>query len=130
MNEDLVTYEQAAKLKELGFELECPYHFTHSYVRNKTLFFGPKELSNWNKDTFDDAERISAPTLAQAQKWFREKGIIIIVGFSRYSDSEQSYYYDLKRIYNDRVTVGDTADTYEQALSAGIDKALELLKEK
>lgn len=122
MNEDFVTYEQAKALKELGFDWECDYWY---YNLTKYIHFVGKS------DCFDFENMTPAPTLAQAQKWLYEKyrlwievtikakndfTLIIVNNFGSIKFINDKEYTDLK--------------TPEQALSAGIDQALELLKQQ
>ena len=119
--EDFVTYEQAVKLKELGFDWECNHLYSH---RSSIDFNDSCYYHDFN--TTDSSNDYSAPTLAQAQKWLREvKETEVIV--HKINDSIYNY-----TIYGQLVnlTTKTIFDTYEQALSAGIDKALELLKEE
>lgn len=120
--EDYVTYEQGQRLKDLGFDWKC----RQGWVLNcmKTWAYQPypyfESVSN-----NEEYETISAPTLAQAQKWLRVvKGIDVIV--LRNADD-----YDYKVYSKDMVSVTEELfENYEMALLAGIDEALELLKEK
>lgn len=138
MNEDFVTYEQAVKLKELGFDWKC-YQF---YNADKKLWsytsigYGD-DCRDWNDNDYaiiGNAE-CSAPTLAQAQKWLREKHYLSIEVYSSL-DIDYNHEYDgfIKNL-NDASEdeIEDSAiscKTYEEALSKGIDKALELLKQQ
>ena len=131
--EDYVTYEQAELLKELGFDWDC----LHGYYR----FFDNKEprlnTCGYAKNSIGgDFFYCAAPTLSQVQKWFREvKGIIIypeprfykgkkpLLGYNYHLFDKDSGYYS-------HIESETVYDTYEQACSAGIDKAIELLKEE
>ena len=124
--EDFVTYDQAKTLKELGFDWEC----THGYY-----MFNDKEpwlnTCGYAKNTIGgDFFYYSAPTLAQAQKWLREvKGIALNI------DAHDGGFYQWEEIYlpNAQEYEGyvhyDVTQypTYEEALSEGIDRVLELL---
>lgn len=118
--EDYVTYEQAVKLKELGFDWDVHY----LYTPNKEFEHIDPELFDYGWDiNYDYVEclkgSISAPTLAQAQKWLREvKQIDLFV-----TKELSKYYWYIGKEFQ----IGN-CDTYEQSLSLGIDKALELLK--
>ena len=139
MNEDFVTYKQAVKLKEFGFDWECViYSVTEPFSISTELSFIVGELVN---SLIADTHRnntIPRPTLAQAAKWLREvKGIIIICtpkireyDFNDYIRQylPEQWQYELWRgdeEYWDYM--GKTYPTYESALSAGIDEALSLL---
>lgn len=101
MKEDFVTYDQAVKLKELGFNCECNHMVSSPYNSNRVCF---------------------APTLSQAQKWLREvKGKEVLV----YKDLCNPKYYNLQYIENGTVSADDVqCDTYEEALSYGINELL------
>lgn len=141
--EDFVTFEQAQRLKELGFDWGC----THGYDTKTGAFFASQEypISGQTPMTIDDILYdyntnytppqyvcISAPTLAQAAKWLREhKGIFIGIW-----NNACGYGWDICDTHGTGIAKfddnGDDLDsgmftTYELALSAGIDKALEIL---
>ena len=126
--EDFVTFDQAVKLKELGFNEGCN-HFYPSEQPN-----APFTMPNYH--TNDEIyNAFSAPTLAQTQKWLREKEIEVGVFAEFDGELRTDKWVWLMRKFNTHLydTVfpeGISYDTYEQALSAGIDNALENLKEK
>lgn len=143
MNEDFVTYEQAVKLKELGFD----WGVTHYYIDddsfvNKRLYpngdyvemlakGGVVMIDDFVKNCNNIDGRISAPTLPQVQKWLREvkdihiQSKICFIKFDWYAQIIKGLSY-----YPKIICATTHFDTYEKALSAGIDKALELLKEQ
>ena len=98
MKEEYVTYEQAVKLKELGFDWEC---------------------NHFNPDC-------SAIRLDQAQRWLREKHNLSVEPIC---NMVRQWNVNVCEIDNFGTAVYSkmNLDTYELALSAGIDKALELL---
>ena len=112
--EDFVTYEQADQLGDIGFDWECDY-----------LYDEDKELIKYDcfQNFYDEqlySNCIPAPTLAQAQKWLREiKQIYLFVTM------ENSYYY---WYIGKEFQIGNSK-SYEEALSAGIDKAIEILNQ-
>ena len=120
-NEDIVTYDQAVKLKELGFDWDCNY-FYHLYDELATLSTLPK-YENFNK--FD--KNWSAPTLAQVQKWLFEKcDVWIEISLLNFPNN---FGYEIKCDYH-------TKDRYccqgyyspTHALSAGIDDAIDCIR--
>ena len=138
--EDYCTFEQSVALKELGFDWETETFWNdegspeeHQWVIAYTLLH--HFVSN------DEDCTVLRPTLAQAAKWLREvKGIYVDVFLNA-----SGYGWELnktKPIYETNGTrlqqydfKGEHEDsgmwlTYEQALSAGIDQALELLTDK
>lgn len=134
-NEDYASYELAKKLKACGFDEPCRC----CYVVNKDTesdieFTEYTSRSEWNSAKVGGLKypykHISAPTLAHAQKWLREKkGIAINV----IAHDGGAYDYDIVFLPNavdcdypiDRATF---SRTYEEALSEGIAAALELIE--
>lgn len=118
--EDFVTFGQAFRLKELGFDWECN-HWYHYLEPDKII-----ECQTYcNHNSFE--RPYSAPTLYQTQKWLREKGLIINIHY------DPVYYYG--DIYNEGKSdfeyfITENFETYESVLSVMIDKALEILKEE
>lgn len=124
MELQLVTFEQAKALKELGF----PQGY---------------DFSNWNNSYYDEDGieyadcslygdydfMTSAPTLELASKWVRENtGIFINVGLC--VDFQYQVYLQttLDKDHN-IISSASQHSSYEEALSAGIDKTIEILKE-
>lgn len=142
MMEEYVTFEQAKALKELGFN----YGVLHGYSKSGRLF----ENSIFEEDRCYDVDvfvlttnhnyykdGISAPTQAQAQRWLREVkyiNLLVDIAYTEAFDDDALYYWrtcdhmgwKLESSKDDDVYF----DTYEQALSAGIDRVLDNLKEK
>lgn len=132
--EDFVTYKQATELKELGFDWEYGKGFQY-----KTYYNSLKRLGQFDEEI--TTTEIPAPTLSQAQKWLREKHNIIIVidtYFKNYLDDDYSkaeFQYVIIDMNHNAVRKqskydDEIFDNYEQALSSGIDKALELIRIK
>lgn len=121
--EDFVTYEQAVKLKECGFDCLCICYYNRSISRSRIIISG-RELSAASCD----CDEILCPSLSQAAKWLREvKGIDIDVRTDCIGGRKYNYVlYDGDRQFYAR----DNYTTYEPAFSAGIDAALELIKAK
>ena len=139
--EDFVTYEQAVKLKKLGFEWEVKHFYVLNNANEPKLCRLPDTLGGQdNHNNYHGS--FSAPTLAQAQKWLRKvKDIIIGIDFDNWHDKYVCHLYkrmgysgkNFRDTYGSRLVTNEFHEdfnTYEQALSAGIDKALELLKEE
>lgn len=115
---DYVSYPIALALKKAGFDWPCI-----SFYRNldKELWEGGE--MNWNNGV-----DCSAPTLAVAQKWLREKDIAVSVQ-AREIQGELWYSADIitTKGINELVDGGFDYMDYEAALSAGIASALELI---
>ena len=118
--EDFITYDQAVKLKELGFDWKC-YTFYHWDNWCGLSDSGICENHNMFEKCF------SAPTLSQAQKWLREvKDIIVLATCNLDYEKGHEWYWFVDK----DVDIEDPEhfyETYEQALSTAIDKALDLL---
>lgn len=139
-HEDYVNFEQAKALKELGFKEKCFTFYTclGNLEINHLTFSGQHiKLENYNDDSINEKYKnvsFSAPSLSRVQKWLREKEIEV----GAFGDFDGEFQTDkwvwLMRKFNthlyDTVFPEDISyDTYEEALSAGIDAALELLKQ-
>lgn len=137
-HEDYVSFEQAKALKELGFDWEVFFQFNY-----KTKEIEPNEGNSYSEggpfDTYDvliDVTKcgsIPAPTLSQAQKWLREvKGIALnIIAHDGGGYHWESIFLPEGPEYEDFIGPDNRLfPTYEQALSAGINEALEFLNEE
>ena len=123
---DYVTYEQAVKLKEFGFKYPC----NHYYSSDSGLLHEETENDQTNYIHCNSKYLISAPTLSQAQKWLREvkKMIVLVTCNLDYEDGHEWYWFvDMDELPAEPET---KCDTYEEALSAGIDVALNWLKKQ
>jgi hypothetical protein len=117
----LVTYEQAKRLKGLGFDWEL----TKAYNFDKRLFSTAKPY-NHNSGT-DEYRDYSAPTVALALKWTRdEKGITC--GIERYASYKHTrgWWIDNRNIEH----YADVFAVYEAAESALLDKLLDILEKE
>ena len=125
--EDFVTYKQALALKKHGFDLEV----NHVYDKNGELREeGMNEnvdcdytaYFNYNKSGYIEVSA-SAPTLAQAQKWFRQKGYSIETMLC----VDKTYRCDIFNIEDFQHVSFKVMPSYEEALSAGITECIKLL---
>ena len=70
MNEQklqLVTFEQAKRLKQLGYDWECYSRYWYDGELREEI-----HKSNWNDEEKNDHSYISAPAVALALKWIRD----------------------------------------------------------
>lgn len=134
--EDYVTFEQAKALKELGFDWEVYQYYLTNAIGDLILWFPEEGSSDFNH--FDDGW-FSAPTLYQAAKWLREKhNIIILVDtyFKNYMEGDYNkaefeyviVYMNFNAARKGSSKDGKLFESYEKALSAGIEYALESIK--
>ena len=119
---DYVNFNQASKLEKLGFDWNC-----------NTAYFEEDQAFSVHPASFDFNHvkgygQISAPTLALAQKWLRENketDLMIVMGFDR---SPSYYWYILsKDNFLEGLESTETFDSYEEALSDGLDTVLNYL---
>lgn len=137
-NEDYVSYELALKLKACGFDEPCDYGYSVKMRLEPEVSFGePKMVHSKDQKNYNDNRKgiekglsfCSAPTLWQAQKWLREKGIAVSVQANEIQ-GELWYSADIitTKGINELVDGGFDYMEYEAALSAGIASALELIR--
>lgn len=128
-NEDYCSYELSKALKACGFDEPCLTFYDTNKELGRALdtdnfnHLGETYQGEWFTDT------ISAPTLWQAQKWLREKHKWHIVIEPRIWE-QQVYDYKLWGFMRGYENTNRGFDylSYEQALSAGIAAALELIE--
>lgn len=137
MNEDFVTFEQAVKLKELGFNWDVSYFYTQGELRsNNDTFCSDDGIVIYIDDLMSDMNNYmihvySAPTLAQAQKWLREvKGCKILITAGDIDKEHYGWDIKYKDIWLGDVEHGNFMESYEEALSDAIDEALDIIQEK
>ena len=120
MKEEYVTYFQAVKLKELGFKDKCnAYYWTEDKAFECT-----NSIVHKNSDTCQTV--VMAPFLWQAQKWLREKHSLSVDPICNMVRQWNVNVCEIDK-FGTAVYSKMNLDTYELALSAGIDAALELL---
>lgn len=126
MKEEFITFEQAKALKECKFDWECNHYYFHSadgsIYRNMQLTGEYRNYNNLSK------AYSSAPTQAMAQKWLRDVHDLHICVDA--TIGEEEWQFILRRIHDSIESSGYGFDSYESALSAGIDVALVLMKRK
>jgi hypothetical protein len=128
----LVTYEQAKRLHDLGFDGKTNYYFRpyNSIPRYSTSCYNFNEC---NDDINVGSYQCSAPTVALALKWIRdEKDIKNEVRFYYRNADYQDYYYQGYLDNHNHKCLDCTLhfDTYEAAESALLDKLLTILEEE
>ena len=118
--EDYVSYPLALALKKAGFDKPCRAFYEHTYGQ---MWVADGE-EDWNSGV-----DYSAPTLWQARKWLREKGVAVSVQASEIQ-GELWYSADIitTKGISELVDGGFDYVSYKSALSAGIAAALELIE--
>ena len=152
MKEHYVSMDQAKRLHELGFDGVDKYYVTESfcYGGNPDDYYQEGQLVDeyivyfTNENNEDDYRGVPAPRLDQAAAWMRDcKKIFVGVNCENFpdaylSDMEPCYFPRIinlpgcsvkSKYWNDNLYTDEPNwfTTYEEALSAGIGKALELL---
>lgn len=119
----IVTIEQAEKLKELGFDLPADRYYEKDDGR---IVFVPYNTENINSH-IDFPVYISAPTVAFAIKWLRdEKDCNVIVNAAIMGNGKKMY--DIDYFYgNIKDAHAGIYNTYEEAESAGLTDILDYL---
>lgn len=111
----IVSFEQAKRLKELGF------HMTRStawYMDTTLAGHNPKELQESVQVHIMSKDIITAPTVALALKWLRDKKDVYVGVLPELEDVE---------VYINGKLMQKTFNSYEEAESAALDAALKLL---
>ena len=108
MKKEIIPYEQALALKELGFDEPC--FATHGYL---DLYIGSNE------------GHIKAPLYQQAFRWFREK--YNLFGHIEVEHNNSFYWY----IKNpEQFISSQKSDAYEEAELECLKKLIEIIKQK
>ena len=125
---DYCSYELSKALKAAGFDEPCDSYYDKACAADDEHWHTKREeLYNWNGLASEC--QISAPTLWHAQKWLREKHHISVrVSYIAY---HKAWFADWLNLDSGEFDDMDaTFATYEEALSEGIETALELINHK
>ena len=124
-HEYYVSLEVAKLLKEAGFDWNCYELYECEYEQDGRIH--AVTSANWNSSL----KYYSAPTLEVAQRWLREvKDVDIMVRIDYHYGEHYSKAYCSTFYIVDDLHTTEHFKTYEEALEAGIKKALELILEK
>ena len=111
----LVNFEQAKRLKKLGFDW-CDEHY-YAVTYNRGVVLRTRNLLMTDTEIIERARGYTAPTVALALKWFRDvKGIYVDGGFYVTNKNWRFYYGEIKDTLTEKRT--DEFDNYEAAESA------------
>lgn len=116
MNNEFVTYDQALKLKELGFDMKSFGYYTE----------GDKDWIHVDagvRNSACEVGLICAPLKQQAFKWFRETHNIKVISIGGDFDKKFSYLIQLK---NNTQIFGEKYESYEEAEDSCINKLFEI----
>lgn len=132
MEEQLVSFETAKLAKEKGFYLQQDNFYTREGEAKEWF-----DLQNYNQ--LED--NIWMPTQSLLQKWLREvHKINILIKIGEFDDKFE-YFIELKMLHKDLINSNIYPNDliikrpeewfkYEEALELGLQKALELIKNK
>jgi len=115
----LVTYEQAKRLKEFGFNWSTFRAFTQEFGQDKTEPYG----AICTYMTWDDDYYTRQPDVALALKWFRDvKGMIYHINPCFDNEIGEFTGYDIHIEYPGMRSNEDIFSAYEAAESALLDE--------
>ena len=134
IKESYVSFDTARMLKEGGFDVPC----SGVYVTDRTGYYEFREYDN--KQTADDLclntedgfqYEYLAPTQALAARWLREVYNYAVCVW--YSAEHEKWFYAHGNLdnmmFDEEYSISDFIyDSYEQALEAGLQKAIKLIK--
>ena len=128
MTTPLTTFEQAVKLKEVGFDWEVINFFTKykDEPEHPHVLMVPGNR-NYNCFSISDRQCISCPTVDEAVRWLRDvKGLHISTRQIRI----QYWRYEIQFLKEGGSVIEEIEylKTYDQALSAGITEAFKHVK--
>ena len=135
---DYVSYPLALALKKAGFDEPCNYGYSVKLRLESEVSFGePKMVHSKDPKNYNDNRKgiekglqfCSAVPLWQAQKWLREKKNLSV---EPYANIVAGFNYGIADLSSFAEEKGGSVgfNSYEQALSAGIEAALELIEKK
>ena len=130
-HESYVSLETAKLLKQAGFTWECSEYYKNN---NDSLVWG--YCYDWNSQQTPGVEYASAPTLEVAQRWLREvkECAVIVMTHNVQAACVSAYVYCIYPTgavrpceHINGFAEDQCFDTYEEALEAGIQRALTML---
>lgn len=131
---DYCNYELSKALKACGFDEPCDSYYDKACASDDEYWHTKRgEAYNWNG--LDSDCQISAPTLAHAQKWLREKWELFIEVSPNFGMRARATFgmtsHDFTLFDSRGHIINDmdrsTYPSYEAALSAGIKSCVENL---
>ena len=130
---DFCSYKLSKALKACGFDEPCYFYYTRKDSPDDHVWLTTSEEApiDYNRSVYAGC---SMPTLAQAQKWLREKKMIDVLVYN----CACGYTWEVSKAMNGTGLIefdekGDDESSgcwtsYESALSAGISASLKLIK--
>lgn len=140
MQDELITFETAKLAKEKGFEEYVEYYFLNEgekHTQSGSTNFNYKGTLNPIRIWEGNNTYYSRPTQSLLQRWLREKCGKHVQIIAEYYDNGINWNWqvlwsnkDFVNPYDGTGLYGDNGEytTYEQALEAGLQEALKLIK--
>lgn len=127
MKEELITFETAKLAKEVGFDWRVRGAFGDELDLREVC--APIDYNT--EAVFVDRGYVSAPTQSLLQRWLRDEKNICIEIEVYMCGSGFEYMFKVHDFNSFKEIDGDDLEeSYEQALEAGLFKAMTILKEK
>lgn len=124
---DFCSYELSKRLKDCGFDDPCYFYYTRKDSPDDHVWLTTSEEApiDYNRSVYAGC---SMPTLAQAQKWLREKKGIY--AYCEPNCLKKWFARAIDLVKNeDLLFDGEMFDNFEKATEYAIAAALELIKE-
>lgn len=136
MEQEFVSYDQALRLKALGFDEPCVDILGDQYLYRNSNFCRANDGAITMFKSFDD-ELVTAPTYSQCFRWFREKYRLMSC-ITPCSDGEYIFtLYDLNKcnleVFVEDIELFESEDSYdicEEAELACLEKLIEIVESK
>lgn len=124
-HEEYVTYAQARKLKDLGFDWMCRRVYT--FDEEESLVYEANNL--WENNARLGNNEYAASTQAAVCRWLREQiGSSIIILPAGNAHQYKAEVCNTWHMEWDCIPVEGQFESYEEATSAAIDYVLEIMK--
>ena len=123
MEREFVNYNQALKLKELGFDEPCFGWYENNELVTLLECIYPEDRLEFIK-VGEISKRISAPTFSQCFRLFREKHSDLDFGVAKIHNGTTNYHYHINLQWE------FFEGTYEEAELACLDKLIEIVELK
>ena len=127
MTEQLINFETAKLAKEKGFDALCYDAFNsigNLYSNGWCEYLYDNKVEIPFRSGVLESQDILAPTQSLLTKWLREKHNIHLIAYKNINIDGYDWCY----ITTDGITNINSYKTYEEALEAGLQVALKLIK--
>ena len=126
MAKEFVTYNQALKLKELGFNKPCLFAFDNCSTPMRCTDLRTSD-QKFNGVNYNSSSYTSQPTFSQAFRWFREKHNLsgtsqyFTGGYYCYTINDMKDTKESNRLFTE-------FETFEEAELACLEKLIEIVE--